>query len=99
MQGQVSAAVFRPSRWNFAQVCIWCGTFRCHSPRCLERHAVSWWAPCDSCWAGAQPEPGDCYCILGGLDEMASREQAEERGAQFYALLGITPTLQLRAVA
>jgi hypothetical protein len=99
MLAQVSASMFRPSRLNFAQVCIWCGTWRCQASACVARHEVSWWAPCDSCWAGAEDEPGDCYCVAGGLIEMASREQAERRAEEFFAFLGVSPVVALRAVA
>ncbi len=59
----VTAALFKPLRLNFAQVCIYCGTRWCESARCVQLHDASVWAPCPRCdgfvdWVGCTCEHG-----------------------------------------
>lgn len=64
---QVSAAIFRPLRLNFAQICIWCERRWCESAGCVARHDASWWAVCDCC-EGSLVVPGtlrQCSCLYG----------------------------------
>jgi hypothetical protein len=76
MQVQVNAALFRPLRLNFAQVCIWCGERWCESPRCVAKHERSTWAVCQTCDGGVLDEAGlACSCAYG----------VEEVGAQYAA--------------
>jgi hypothetical protein len=67
MPVQVSAAIFRPLRLNFAQICIWCERRWCESAGCVTRHDASWWAVCDNC-DGSMVVPGtlrQCSCLYG----------------------------------
>ncbi len=59
MQAQVNAALFRPLRLNFAQVCIWCAERWCESAECVAKHERSTWAVCEECDGGATD---DCRC-------------------------------------
>ena len=45
----MTADEFRPSRFNSAKVCLWCGTRYCASGECERKHAASVWAPCPEC--------------------------------------------------
>ena len=83
----VTAAMFRPPRLNFAQVCGWCATPFCESAACVAKHAASWWAPCPECVGGADDEFG-CSC-LNGVRQAASKAQAEQGVYDYLRELGL----------
>jgi hypothetical protein len=69
MQVQVNAALFRPLRLNFAQVCIWCCERWCESADCVAKHERSTWAVCETCEGGAIDDGGVvCYCAYGVVE-------------------------------
>jgi hypothetical protein len=70
MRVQVSAAVFRPLRLNFAQVCIWCERRWCDSAECVAKHEQSLWGVCDVC-EGTMELPDtmeSCRCVFGVVE-------------------------------
>src|SRR5678816_3648279 len=70
MRVQVSAAVFRPLRLNFAQVCIWCGRRWCDAAECVAKHEQSLWGVCDMCEGTMElPETMEsCRCVFGVVE-------------------------------
>jgi len=58
------ADMFRPSRLNFAKVCLYCETRWCASYECEKQHAVSVWGPCPDC------DGFGCTNCLNGVVEM-----------------------------
>lgn len=54
----------KPSRLNFASVCIWCGERWCNQELCIARHDCSVWMVCDMC-EGFAPAAADCVCVFG----------------------------------
>lgn len=96
MQGQVNAVMFRPSRLNFAGVCIFCGQVGCAALRCVRRHERTWWAPCAECWAGLAGIDG-AICISGcahGVIVYSSKSAAEEAAREFLALVAVPEALR-----
>ncbi len=83
MQVQVSAALFRPLRLNFAQVCIWCGERWCESATCVAKHERSTWAVCETCDGGVLDDVGDACCCAYGVVEVGAEYAA--RRAELYA--------------
>ena len=72
MPAQLTATVVKPLRLNFAQVCVWCGTRWCESPRCIELFAQSVWMVCPDCdGAMSQEDNSPCHCY-GGVIEAPS---------------------------
>lgn len=69
-------AVLRPSRYNFAQVCIGCDTRWCASAECLAWYEASVWQVCERCdgftYVGMKP----CGCFHG-LEEATPESAAE----------------------
>lgn len=53
----------RPSRLNFAGVCLWCGRRWCASGACVARHEASLWVVCPTCH-GFRDRLDDC-CVYG----------------------------------
>jgi hypothetical protein len=98
MRVGVDAASFRPSRLNFAGVCIWCGIWQCQSRECAARHEVSWWAPCEGCRGGTADDWTDCHCSWG-ISEVPSQKVAEQEIAEFLQFIAATQGGGLRRVA
>jgi len=66
MPAQVIAGELKPSRLNFAQVCIQCGDRWCHSPECIAQHQRSRWVVCPDCFGELYRPSGDpCGCLYG----------------------------------
>lgn len=63
------ADMFRPSRLNFAKVCLYCETRWCASLACQKTHAASVWGPCSDCDGF-----GCCSACLNGVVEMTPAE-------------------------
>jgi hypothetical protein len=62
-----TAALFKPLRLNFAQVCLYCGVRWCASAGCVELHAESVWGPCEDCDGFGQLV--DCTACVHGVAE------------------------------
>ncbi|GAA1424113.1 hypothetical protein ACFQZ4_26470 [Catellatospora coxensis] len=65
------AVATRPTRLNFAGVCIYCGTRECESARCVTAHDRSVWQVCPDCQGegfrlGSEDDP--CYCAFGLIE-------------------------------
>lgn len=72
---QATVAALRPLRFNFAQVCIWCETRWCESPRCVAMHERSLWTVCDQCDGfGSLGDDGmtACLCTHGLIEATAA---------------------------
>jgi hypothetical protein len=87
----VLADTFRPSRLNFAKVCLYCETRWCESPECVTAHAASLWAPCEDCGGF-----GRCDNCVNGVVEVTRAGFAElvgrvlpcqRRGAAAFAVV------------
>src|SRR2546423_181920 len=72
------AAVLKPPRVNFAQVCMWCGRRWCQSPTCVANHAATLWMVCIRC-DGFGAVTGCSLCINGVIEatEAGVRAQAD----------------------
>jgi hypothetical protein len=69
MRAQGIAADLKPTRLNFAGICIQCDEKGCDSPACVAKHERSRWIICHHCDGYMFTADGDrCYC-LGGLEE------------------------------
>jgi hypothetical protein len=69
MRAQVIAADLKPSRLNFAGVCIQCDEKGCQSSACVAKHERSRWIVCRQCDGYMFTAEGDRCGCLGGLEE------------------------------
>src|SRR5262249_24923056 len=66
MPAQLTSAIVKPLRLNFAQICIWCGERWCESPKCVANHERSTWIVCPECDGTMQtPTSFVCTCYAG----------------------------------
>ena len=79
MPAQVIGVRLKPSRLNFAQLCIQCGRRWCTSPQCIGRHERSRWMVCPDCFGELYRAAGDpCGCLYG-LVEICARPATAHR--------------------
>ncbi|GAB3427666.1 hypothetical protein [Flindersiella endophytica] len=63
--------VYKPTRLNFARLCLYCDETDCTSEECIDRYNRSRWAICPEC-NGGRDIVGLCgYCIYG-VEELCS---------------------------
>ncbi|HET8659377.1 MAG TPA: hypothetical protein VFM55_10315 [Micromonosporaceae bacterium] len=91
------AGVFRPSRCNFAGVCLYCAKRWCESLRCAQLHERSLWAPCEDCDGFGQL--ADCHSCLNGVVEVDPAGLAAQANRVLPATLTEPPVFVVTALA
>lgn len=83
---QATVPALRPLRLNFAQVCIWCATRWCESPRCIAMHERSAWIVCDQCdgFGSKADSLSACLCTHGLVE--ATRAGVEDEADRVLPL-------------
>ncbi|GAA1411683.1 hypothetical protein ACFQZ4_53090 [Catellatospora coxensis] len=75
------ASLLKPTRLNFAGMCIYCETFGCVSDRCQATHAASVWGICPECDGTGTPlddDLGRCGCAYGVTQFGSVKNQSAE---------------------